>query len=98
MNKLAFVSFFAMALSCNAVYAVTYSHAETVRIGSKTIQSGDRVDKIDVTPDRKDDLINNFGVKKGEEWIFMRSGGHSATVIRVNNYGVVTEVLDMLGL
>lgn len=80
--------------------AVTYSHVESVRVGSKTVVPGDSVDKIadQGEPDRKIDLINDFGVKKGEEWIFIRSGGHSATVLRVNNSGTVFMVLDMLGL
>ena len=84
-----------------AAQAVNYSRVDTVRVGNKIVTTGDPISKIaddQTQPDSKTDLINDFGVKKGEEWIYIRSGGHSATVIRINNDGTVTGVLDMLGL
>lgn len=98
MKKVLFVAALLFPLLASAV---NYSQVETVRVGNKIVAPGDPISKVSgdlIQPDKKTDLINNFGVKKGEEWIYMRSGGHSASVIRIDNYGNVTMVLDMLGL
>jgi hypothetical protein len=77
--------------------ATTYSEVETVRVGNKTVQRGDSATKLRDyrSPDKVIPLINNFGVQKGEEWQYDRGGG-SWTILRVNNYGDVIAVLDMI--
>lgn len=94
MRKIVFMWIF-LAISAQA--ATTYSEVETVRVGSKTVQRGDSAAKLREyqAPDKVIPLINDFGVKKGEEWQYSRGGG-SWTILRVNNYGDVTSVLDMI--
>ena len=68
------------------------SVATMARIGTKVIEAGDPVSKVRsaAEPDSKEDLINNFDVKKGEVWHF--TSGNSQADIYINNDGIVYKV------
>lgn len=76
---------------------VTFSSARMVRIGAKVVQSGDPADQVRkaADPDKITDVINRFGVKIGEQWLYDRGNG-SFTVVMVNNYGIVYAVGDYI--
>lgn len=76
---------------------VTFSAARLVRVGTKVVQVGDRSDQVRkaAEPDKITDVINHFGVKIGEQWLYDRGNG-SYTVIMVNNYGDVYAVGDFI--
>lgn len=96
MLKRVFIASIFLAFSSFAV-AATYSSAEHVRIGSKVVDVGDKVTRFQdaAEPTKKVPLINAYGVKLGERWLYDRGGG-SWTVIELDNYGTVTGVLDMI--
>jgi hypothetical protein len=76
---------------------VSYSAARMVRVGTKVVQVGDNAEQVrkSADPDKITPVINKFGVKIGEQWLYDRGNG-SFTVIMVNNYGVVYAVGDYI--
>lgn len=96
MTKIICVLF---CLFATAAFAdvVTFSAMQSVRIGSKVFQVGDTAAMVrrNRDPDKITDLINNFGVKKGEQWLYDRGNG-SFSVIMVNNDGYVFAVGDFI--
>lgn len=76
---------------------VSYSAARMVRVGTKVVQAGDNANQVRkaADPDKITPVINDFGVKIGEQWLYDRGNG-SFTVIMVNNYGTVYAVGDFI--
>lgn len=76
---------------------VSYSAARMVRVGTKVVQAGDNAEQVrkSADPDKITPVINKFGVKMGEQWLYDRGNG-SFTVIMVNNYGIVYAVGDFI--
>lgn len=95
MRALIFILCF--VASVPALALTSYSQVEMVRVGSKVVKPGDDFTKIraDNPPDKVIPLINAFGVQRGEELWYDRGNG-SFTVVRVNNYGIVTGTLDLI--
>lgn len=76
---------------------VTFSSARNVRVGSKIVQVGDPASQVRKAsePDKITPVINDFGAKVGEQWLYDRGNG-SYTVIMVNNAGWVYAVGDFI--
>lgn len=91
MKNLLFAVTMALAFVAPGYADSLLGNQEFVRIGQKTISSGDAMQKVydaGGEPDKRIDLINKFGVKLGEEWHY-DTGARSTTIIRIEGNYVV---------
>ncbi|GMV30495.1 MAG: hypothetical protein AMXMBFR59_26200 [Rhodanobacteraceae bacterium] len=90
----------AMATPCiTSASGFTASSATTARLGSKVISAGDSMSRVleaGGEPIRRTDLVNGYGVKVGERWIYM-TGNARHTVIEFTTDGTVYGVRDVVG-
>lgn len=89
-----------IAMPCvTSASGFTASSSSTARLGSKVISAGDSMSRVldaGGEPVRRTDLVNGYGVKVGERWIY-KTGNARHTVIEFTTDGTVYGVRDVVG-
>jgi hypothetical protein len=92
MKTTTFAAAMTFAFACMSASAgEILANQQFIRFGSMTITAGDTTAKVldaGGDPDTRTDLINEYGVKIGEDWTY-DVGGRSTLMIRVSSGRVV---------